>query len=628
MPADPCLFEPLEPRQLLAGVTVVTHGFYLFGGSPMGWVDSMADGVADRADAALGSSTRFDLVLNEDFSVGHTAPKRSLPSTNSSAEIVIGFDWTAHSGDTTSTPRIAQALAATLLNTSYWGFLGLTGTIAELPIHFVGHSRGGSLVGELARLLGTSGVWVDHVTTLDPHPAREIGYSDPDAVLYTNTIFGDNYRQTNSYPTGASVAGAFEDNLTGASPTVGHSDVHAFYHGTVKTGAGSDGDGTTIYASWYSSDPWPGVRADTGFRWSLIGGGDRMDEVPGVSSPRDGLWSGIGGQGGRSAFSPGELTGAVWSNVTGVTLDTGSALEAGRSVTSRLWYMDHDSDVYVQFYLDSDRNPYNSSPVYGVGSGQTLAKSDLESWASTWTVPHVSGTFFLMAVIADGVHTRYAHLPGAVTITEPLPDLAVSRILAPRGTYLIGQRVSLGATVVNRGLGEAGTFTVSFYLATEGGTLVRSIDDDGRDLGLAPGTSYAETLGDRPDPGWVIPGDLSPGRYRIMILADASGTVTETDEANNWTATGVFTIAGGSGPTFGDDRGLGQAGGDSFARRRPRHGSPEDDDPSRGPSIEDLNSARFLRPQREPAARLYGSAVDDPNLGSWSWPASTSVRGL
>ena len=79
--------------------------------------------------------------------------------------------------------------------------------LAELPIHLIGHSRGGSLVYALAGLLGEKGVWVDQVTTLDPHPLIIPGdLGNPDCgggpydsipLVYENILFADNYYQAN-----------------------------------------------------------------------------------------------------------------------------------------------------------------------------------------------------------------------------------------------------------------------------------------------------------------------------------------------------------------------------------------------------------------------------------------------
>ena len=81
-----------------------------------------------------------------------------------------------------STVDVAAAVAEKLLLPNF--LTDLVTPVAELPFHLIGHSRGASLVGELAKKLGEQGVWVDQVTTLDPHPVD--GVREPSG--YSTTI--------------------------------------------------------------------------------------------------------------------------------------------------------------------------------------------------------------------------------------------------------------------------------------------------------------------------------------------------------------------------------------------------------------------------------------------------------
>ena len=77
------------------------------------------------------------------------------------------------------------------------------------------------MVTEIARLLGQNGIWVDQVTTLDPHPLPTDAHDPNDPIgfngdldiyhvqTFTNVLFADNYYEQNSLVHGAQVTGAF-----------------------------------------------------------------------------------------------------------------------------------------------------------------------------------------------------------------------------------------------------------------------------------------------------------------------------------------------------------------------------------------------------------------------------------
>src|SRR5207245_2756192 len=115
-----------------------------------------------------------------------------VPSASDSGEILIALDWSTLSSGTVPTTDIAAQTAVALLSTTL--IPDLNGhALAELPLHLAGHSRGGSVITEAARILGAQGVWVDQVTTLDPHPVSQFG--DPSMKNYANILYADNFWQ-------------------------------------------------------------------------------------------------------------------------------------------------------------------------------------------------------------------------------------------------------------------------------------------------------------------------------------------------------------------------------------------------------------------------------------------------
>ena len=290
-------------------MTIITHGFSPFFSAPE-WTYTMADAILDRADSSTNRLTSYGSVYVHDTGNGRWKAANIPNRTNTDRadqHVVLIFDWATESDKKENgwLEAAADSLFAALqtppsqLNAlSSSSFLS-----ASHNLHFIGHSRGAVLNSRVCNRIGW---WfpelkVDHVTTLDPHPAgpmSDIGYSLGTSTLdtYQNVKFSDNYyrRDPDGYEpaldfSGVGVNGvSFQRELSestlsssdslphdGPDPSsLEHVKVHAWYHGTIAQAATSDGVGVTIPAdgSWYSSATM-GPRAGTGYSYSRVANG-------------------------------------------------------------------------------------------------------------------------------------------------------------------------------------------------------------------------------------------------------------------------------------------------------------------------------------------------------------------
>ena len=184
------VIESLEPRTLLAGVTILTTGR---NGTTTGWIQTMANDITARVGGAA-QVPQYVLSVNRDPNTGALVPTiqhvsgTGTPQNSSSGEILVLIDYNSISADARySSTQIGSVIANYLMNTPVDGI-----KLASLPIHTVGLSRGTAINDQIAQALGQSGVWVDQQTDLDPLP---IG-GDPPTALYSNIAFVDNYWRT------------------------------------------------------------------------------------------------------------------------------------------------------------------------------------------------------------------------------------------------------------------------------------------------------------------------------------------------------------------------------------------------------------------------------------------------
>lgn len=435
------LCEALESRQLLAGVTVITHGWQS-GWTAPAWLSAMGLDVQGRVGEQLPIYT---IQINDDLSstINRFSGTSAQDIENTySGEAVVLVDWAAASGigimsNYHPTTDIASVVTTGL--TTAYPSIGIQHPLAELPIHLVGHSRGGSVVSEVSRLLGQAGVVVDQQTTLDPCPVS----ADPSAVAYSNTIFADNYYQTDSLTvTGSNVQGAHNVLLNGMS--VGHTGVHAYYDGTIDVAAVNDGDGTAIPTWWYQYAT-TGPRDSVGFAWSRIGNMPRPDDG---SLLEDAY---------RTAVSLTVPRTQAWDNVIigGWTDDV--IVSQGTHAPVVIGAIERSGSSTVLIGLDSDANPYDG--VTWV-AGKRVAEISAGVWQTEIDTSELApGTYHLAAAISNGTHARYDYSLGTLIVgVAPPTDI----ILAPA---TVSEDQPAGAVVgtlsaTDADVGDTSTYTL------------------------------------------------------------------------------------------------------------------------------------------------------------------------
>ncbi|MGH8093971.1 MAG: hypothetical protein ACREIF_10930 [Chthoniobacterales bacterium] len=421
------------------GVTIITHGF---ASDVTSWIIPMAGKIPGYSTFPGSTYSCYEISITRNGSGQYlyaaTFLGGSPPLTTDSGEILIKLDWSTLSnvGGASST-QVAQTTVNALLDPNLIPAMGGL-RLTELPLHLIGHSRGGSVITEMARLLGAQGIWVDQVTTLDPDPVSALG--DAAVTTWTNVLFADNFWQHLgngiTVPNGQAVFGAYNRKLLDLNGgyTSSHSDVHLWYHGTIDLTTPTSDTQATITATqrstWWTSTEIAGASA--GFLYSLIGGGNRLSNVePGgtgngmISDGFNKNWDLGGGVGPNRTALPADS--GLWPNPILFALGSTNTIPAGQSIDTTLYYQAGAGtvgDIALEIFLDPDFNPYNGNEI--AVDDETLPRtgpSAVSLAPPTVTVDAAAvppGSYSVCARLNDGANNRYLYAPQKLTVTPSL----------------------------------------------------------------------------------------------------------------------------------------------------------------------------------------------------------------
>lgn len=441
------------------GVTVITHGF---NSDIESWIIPMAEKIPGHAGFPGTQAGRYRLKISSTSSPAIATRLAGVaPTVSDSGEVVICLDWSAVDGlfqaTTTQVAQLAvNALTDSLLTADTGGR-----PLVELPLHLIGHSRGASVVTEMARLLGQQGIWVDQVTTLDPYPIL----SDATVRTWKNVLFADNIWQNTSGEaiTGQAITGAYNRKLLslGGGNDSAHSDVHLWYHGTIDLATPATDTQATIEesqrTSWWTAAEARGTLA--GFHYSRLGGGNRLDPImpagAGTNRVRDGFngaWD-LGGDlvANRTALASNS---GLWPNVIRCQRTGTEAVVQGGTFNLAIHYqagMSASGNVALTVLLDPDANPWNGNEI-AINAG-TLVRTGpngvgfADVPVSTSTAP--AGTYRIAVRLADSIRERVLYADSLVEIVaahQP-PSIQGNTVRIEGGLLRFTVRGSSGATL-------------------------------------------------------------------------------------------------------------------------------------------------------------------------------------
>jgi subtilase family serine protease len=191
----------------------------------------------------------------------------------------------------------------------------------------------------------------------------------------------------------------------------------------------------------------------------------------------------------------------------------------------------------TRFYFSTDSvRTADDLVLTGILSVSTLAANATLTGTLTVTVPAATpaGTYMLLACaddygrVAEGSANETNNCAASASAVQVrIPDLVQSAVTDPPATVVAGGSFSITDTVLNQGTITASGSATRYYLSADG-TATSALLLGSRSVApLGPGASNtsAKVL--------TVPSTSMAGLYQLLVCADDTKVVVESNEANN-----------------------------------------------------------------------------------------------
>ncbi|QIX61065.1 T9SS type A sorting domain-containing protein [Hymenobacter sp. BT18] len=215
------------------------------------------------------------------------------------------------------------------------------------------------------------------------------------------------------------------------------------------------------------------------------------------------------------------------------SINAGSSLSASVKVTNS--GKASASASTVGYYLSTD-NVFSTSDVpLATTTGASLAAGASATRSATLAIPSgtAAGSYYVLFVADPSEQVTETNETNNVTsvslkVTRPQPNLELASATLSAASGLPGAALTSSVTIKNTGTASATASTVGYYLSKDA-----VYDAADVSMGQTTGGTLAASGSATRTGSFSIPAATTAGSYYVLFVADAQGTIMESNETDN-----------------------------------------------------------------------------------------------